>query len=128
MPKIAKIHQNTYDEYPGRTYKRNRHKRPDGDIDVNGTLMVSPFWVCPGNLMPHNIYVANNLPLYDTTVLQGNMLATGGILVASGYFKNGLVITIGGMALLWSMWLLNFPKGSREMLSSRDIKLRVIGQ
>jgi hypothetical protein len=84
-------------------------------------LNLRPFWICPRNLLPHNIYYASKIALVDSSFLNSNIVAASALLAASFYWENGPRNLLYLWGTLWLAWLINIPKGTRKLLSSPEI-------
>lgn len=85
------------------------------------TLNVRPFWICPRNTLPHNIYYSSKIPLLDTSFLNCNALAAAGLLVVSYRWEGGPKALLAAWGALWVLWLMDLPRGTRKLLSSPEI-------
>ncbi len=88
-----------------------------GESGIQNSTNVRAFYHQPLNILPHNIYISTQLPLADPTVVTVNTLAYLGLLIASTSHEKGIYYALGGSAALWTLWLLNVPRGTRLMLS-----------
>src|SRR5678815_1876988 len=93
----------------------------DASDRENASPNYRPFWKEPVNLLPHNLYAASRLGVSDARYLQANWIGATGVLMSSAYFENGLKIALGTCALAWALWLLDFPSGARNVLTSQEL-------
>jgi hypothetical protein len=84
-------------------------------------LNMKPFWICPSNTLPHNLYYASSLALVDSSFINANAVAAAAIAVSSFYWPQGPKALLGAWGALWLLWLADVPRGTRKLLSSPEI-------
>jgi hypothetical protein len=98
-------------------YGRGMSGRYSMDTD-NHPIKLRTAFQQPINILPHNLYLASQVPLVNPNVRTVNALTLTGLLIASTYTENGLKYAIGAGALLWGLWIFDMPRGTRIRLSS----------
>lgn len=102
----------------------NRLYTPQDSKEKGAPINVHPFWVCPRDLLFHNMYLASQMSLVDNTPLQANALANAGIAVIASQFElggiNGALLWVGFNYALWMAWL-GIPQ-FREALTAPELR------
>lgn len=98
--------------------------RPSPNGGGNNTqfpVTVKPFWASAMNLLPHNIYLSTKLPVTDTNNVTSNIIASGGIFLMSSAIVGGPEVLIGAGIVLWGLWIVDLPHGTRKFLTSSEL-------
>jgi hypothetical protein len=83
-----------------------------------GHVNVHPFWVCPRNLLWHNIFIASQSRLVTTDTLWANILGNMATLALSLHFDK-LSLYFGLQLSAWAAWVL-LP-ASRTYLTAPEL-------
>ncbi len=93
----------------GRLRPGQRTFKPEDSQEKGAPINFHPFWVCPRGLLYHNMYIASQMNLRDTSSLQSNLLGNLGItLILSQFgkeYKNGALIWVGLNMSAWLLWV-----------------------
>jgi hypothetical protein len=87
----------------------------------NSYVTLRPFWVSPINVLPHSIHIASKLHLSDSNNLHINVFGFLGLLTLSSYQPSATYSFLGACGALWFLWALDFPRGTRKLLTSPEI-------
>lgn len=108
---------------PGET-GNNRQFSPQNSKEKGAPINLHPFWVCPRDLLFHNMYLASQMSLVSETPLQANALGNAGIAIMASQFDiggvNGTVAWVGLNMGAWLLWLA-VPQ-LRTMLTAPELK------
>jgi hypothetical protein len=92
--------------------------------ESGGPLNLRPFWKEPRNLLLHNLYLASEVPLVDSSKLQANVLGVGAVGAAVMAFggEDALMCYGAILAGAWVLWAIDIPHGLRECLTSPELR------
>ena len=95
------------------TTHKQRHngggaKKPVTSNEKGAPINIRPFWVCPRELLLHNLFLGSQVHLVDGGMLTTNVLAHAGIMlmasqVSVGGVNGALAWTTFNVAL-WGLW------------------------
>lgn len=91
------------------TYQRSEGNRtkPPSSKEKGAPINIRPFWVCPRELLLHNIFIGSQIHVADGRMLTTNVMANAGITLMAGQFSvkgvNGAIIWLGLNAGLWAL-------------------------
>lgn len=71
-----------------------------------GYINVKPFWVCPRNILWHNLYISSQSRLQYKSHLLANILGNGALIGVAVQFQK-LPLYIALQIGLWTVWLLS---------------------
>jgi hypothetical protein len=98
--------------------------KPKDSKEKGAPINVRPFWVCPKELLLHNMVLASQINVVDARMLTTNAMTHAGITVMAGQFSvqgvNGAALWLGFNLGMWLLWL-NGPHSVRKMLTSPEL-------
>lgn len=114
--------------FGGNQTDRMYGKMVEGPNSYNGGVTnVRPFWISPYNLLPHNVYMATQIPVADKGTLQANVLGMGALMAGSfglGGLR-GVTYLVVFWIVAWLAWIADMPGGLRALLTSPELLINV---
>jgi hypothetical protein len=106
-------------------HQGNNALKPINSKEKGAPINIRPFYVCPRELLLHNIFLASQIQLVDAGQLTTNVLAHAGIMLMSSQVKvgnlNGVLAWTGFNLGVWALWAFG-PHTVRKALTAPELR------